>query len=129
MTLDLSEFIRLVGGIFKDYGDRARQAEKNEGIDWKALSHALRGANQLKEIYETGDLQLPLKTAERVKSVKLGEVTFKDVQEELEQVCNDVESLSVVASKNGMRKEVDRKRWEKFVVDVYSDVAKHELKS
>ena len=129
MTLDLSEFIRLVGGIFKDYGDRARQAEKNECIDWKALSHALRGANQMKEIYETGDLQLPLKTSDRVKAVKLGEVSFKDVKEELEQVCNDVESLSVVASKNGMRKEVDRKRWEKFVVDVYSDVAKHELKS
>lgn len=129
MTLDFYEFERLVGGIFKDYGDRARQAEKNEGIDWKALSHALRGARQLEEIYETGDLQLPLKQAARVKSVKLGEIPFKEVQQELEDVCNNVESLSIVASKNGMRKEVDRKRWERFVVDVYADVAKVELNS
>lgn len=128
MQLDFSEFRRLVNEIQKDYGDRARQAESNEGIDWKALSHALRGANQLKEIYETGDLQLPLKTADRVKAVKLGQVEFKDVQQELEQVCNEVESLSVVASKNGMRKEVDRKRWEKFVVEAYTDYAKILLK-
>ena len=127
LTLDFYEFKRLVGGIFKDYGDRARQAEQNEGIDWKALSHALRGANQLKEIYETGDLLLPLKTADRVKAVKLGQVTFKDVQEELEQVCNEVESLAIVASKNGMRKEVDRVRWEEFVFDVYRSVAKKQL--
>ncbi|AIA65012.1 nucleotidyltransferase [Cronobacter phage S13] len=128
MTLDFYEFQRLVGDIFKDYGDRARKAEQNEGIDWKALSHALRGANQLKEIYETGDLQLPLKTADRVKAVKLGQVAFKDVQEELEQTCNEVESLAIIASKNGMRKEVDRKRWEEFVVDVYASIAKRELK-
>lgn len=129
LTLDFYEFKRLVGGIFKDYGDRARQAEMNEGIDWKALSHALRGANQLKEIYETGDLQLPLKTADRVKAVKLGQVDFKDVQAELEQTCNDVESLAIVAAKNGMRKEVDRNRWEDFVVDVYASIARRELKA
>ena len=128
LTLDFNEFKRLVGGIFKDYGDRARQAEQNEGIDWKALSHALRGANQLYEIYATGDLQLPLKTADRVKAVKLGLVPFKEVQQELEETCNVVETLSIVASKNGMRKEVDRPRWEKFVFDVYVEHAKKLLK-
>lgn len=127
MTLAFKEFKRLVFAIQKDYGDRARKAEENDGIDWKALSHALRGARQLEEIYETGDLVLPLKQKERVKAVKLGQISFKEVQEELEEVCNNVESLSVKASKNGMRKEVDRKRWEKFVVDVYSDYAKIQL--
>lgn len=127
MTLSLKEFIRLVFGIQKEYGDRARAAEENDGIDWKALSHALRGARQLEEIYETGDLVLPLREKERVKSVKLGLIAFKEVQQELEEVCNNVELLSVQAAKNGMRKEVDRKRWEDFAFDVYVDYAKHYL--
>lgn len=127
MTLALSEFMRLVFAIRTEYGDRARKAEENDGIDWKALSHALRGARQLEEIYETGDLVLPLRQKERVKAVKLGQIDFKEVQQELEDVCNNVESLSLIASKNGMRKQVDRERWEKFVVDVYTEHAKLHL--
>lgn len=124
MTLSFLEFRRLVLEIQKEYGDRARKAQENDGIDWKALSHALRGAYQLEEIYDTGDLQLPLKMKDRIKEVKLGKVPFLEVQQELEIVCNSVEHKSLIASKNGMRKEVDRDRWERFVFDVYVDYAK-----
>lgn len=119
MTLDFVEFKRLVGEIQRDYGDRARKAEAAEGIDWKALSHAMRGAVQLEEIYETGDLQFPLKRKDRVLAVKTGKVPFKEVQQELEDLVDRVELLSIQASKNGMRSKVDADRWERFVVDVY----------
>lgn len=119
MTLDFYEFERLVCNIFDDYGDRARKAEAAEGIDWKALSHAMRGAVQLEEIYETGDLQFPLKRKDRVLAVKTGKVPFKEVQQELEDLVDRVELLSIQASKNGMRSKVDADRWERFVVDVY----------
>lgn len=119
MTLDFYEFERLVCHIFDDYGDRARKAEAAEGIDWKALSHAMRGAVQLEEIYETGDLQFPLKRKDRVLAVKTGKVPFKEVQQELEDLVDRVELLSIQASKNGMRSKVDADRWERFVVDVY----------
>lgn len=119
MTLDFYEFERLVCNIFGDYGDRARKAEAAEGIDWKALSHAMRGAVQLEEIYETGDLQFPLKRKDRVLAVKTGKVPFKEVQQELEDLVDRVELLSIQASKNGMRSKVDADRWERFVVDVY----------
>lgn len=41
-TSSVSNAYSIVKNIFNEYGKRALQAEKNEGIDWKALSHAVR---------------------------------------------------------------------------------------
>ncbi|QOI66578.1 hypothetical protein [Erwinia phage FBB1] len=105
--------------LWEEYGDRARQAELNQGIDWKALSHALRGGYQLQEIYSTGDLKYPLADADILKNVKSGSLDFKIVQEELEAVVADVEILAEQARKNGMPSEVDMTFWDDFVEQVY----------
>lgn len=108
----------------KEYGERARQAEQNEGIDWKALSHALRGGFQLEEIYSTGDLKYPLKSAKLLKEVKAGNIPFKEVQQLLETVVSNVERLAEVARKNGMPSEPDMKFWDDFVEKVYLENVK-----
>ena len=110
--------------LWKEYGDRARQAEQNEGIDWKALSHALRGGFQLEEIYYTGDLKYPLKSAALLKEVKAGNLPFKEVQQLLEEVVSNVERLAEVARKNGMPSEPDMKFWDDFVEKVYLENVK-----
>lgn len=110
--------------MWKEYGERARQAEQNEGIDWKALSHALRGGYQLQEIYSTGDLKYPLAKAELLKAVKAGKLDFKIVQEELEAVVSDVEILAEQARKNGMPSQVDMKFWNDFTEQVYLENVK-----
>jgi len=79
MTISVEEMKRSIYKLWDEYGARARQAEQNNGIDFKALSHALRGGYQLQEIYQTGDLVYPLKKAEHIKAVKNGEVHFKDI--------------------------------------------------
>ncbi len=110
--------------LWKEYGDRARKAEQNDNIDWKALSHALRGGFQLEEIYSTGDLKYPLKTAELLKEVKAGNVPFKEVQHLLEDVVSSVEILAEQAHKNGMPSEPDMKFWDDFVEKVYLENVK-----
>ena len=42
-TLSLIELKQSLNKLDAEYGERARKAEANEGIDWKALSHACRG--------------------------------------------------------------------------------------
>lgn len=108
----------------KEYGERARQAERNEGIDWKALSHALRGGFQLQEIYRTGDLKYPLADANKLKDVKAGRIEFIHVQEELEEVVSSVEILAEQARKNGMPEQVDMKFWHDFTEQVYLENVK-----
>lgn len=118
-TITIKEMKYSLEKLDAEYGERARKAEANEGVDWKALSHALRAGLQLHEIYLTGDLQFPLTHAKMVKMVKAGELPFKEVQEILESVVDTVESLSYQAEKNGMSKKVDMQFWNNFVEQVY----------
>lgn len=125
----IAEFCGAVDKLWAEYGDRARKAEANEGIDWKALSHALRGGLQLLEIYRTGDLRYPLADAEEIKLVKAGKLSFAVVQERLEEIVENVDAAAKEASKNGMPDKVDMKPWEAFVEQVYADVMKEYLES
>jgi predicted nucleotidyltransferase len=120
-TLSLVELKQSLNKLDAEYGERARKAEANEGIDWKALSHAYRASAQLHEIYLTGDLRFPLREAPMVKLIKAGAMKFKEVQELLEDTVDLVESLAFQAEKNGMPRKVDMSFWDKFVEEVYLD--------
>ena len=120
-TLSLIELKQSLNKLDAEYGERARKAEANEGIDWKALSHAYRAGYQLKEIYQTGDLVYPLKNASIIKAIKAGDMPFKVVQDLLENTVDEVEVLAIQAAKNGMPAKVDMKFWDKFVEEVYLD--------
>lgn len=120
-TLSLIELKQSLNKLDAEYGERARKAEANEGIDWKALSHAYRAGYQLKEIYQTGDLVYPLKNASVIKAIKAGDIPFKVVQGLLENTVDEVEVLAIQAAKNGMPAKVDMKFWDKFVEEVYLD--------
>lgn len=118
-TLTNKEFNAILVKLEENYGERARKAEANEGIDWKALSHACRGGLQLLEIYKTGDLVYPLQDAPFILDVKLGKHTFKTVQEFLEDIVDQVEHASEQAAKNGMQQKVDMSFWDDFLEQVY----------
>ncbi|AAQ81399.1 thioredoxin [Aeromonas phage Riv-10] len=125
----IAEFAGAVDKLWNEYGERARKAEANEGIDWKALSHAMRGGLQLLEIYQTGDLKYPLANAEEIKLVKAGELPFKEVQARLEQIVDDVDAAAKEAGRNGMPSAVNVEPWNQFVLDVYSDAMLEYLKN
>lgn len=124
LTIRMSELKQKIQTEWEKYGERARLAEKNEGIDWKALHHAIRGGFQLSEIYSTGDLEYPLKERELLLTIKKGEMPFKEVSELLEDLISDVDRLSFEAGKNGMSNKVDQKFWNDFVHNVYYDHVK-----
>lgn len=121
LTIKLSELKQKVSTEWEKYGERARQAERNEGIDWKAMHHAIRGGRQLQEIYSTGDLNYPLVNSEELLAIKQGKFEFKYVSELLEWLIADVDRLAIEAGKNGMPAKVDTDFWESFVHEVYRD--------
>lgn len=117
-TITVAEMKKSVYKLWDEYGERARQAEANNGIDWKALSHALRGGMQLIQIYKDGDIVYPLPDSAFLKLVKAGGVPFATVQEKLEEVMGEVERLAAVSK---YPKEVDREFWNDFIERVYRD--------
>lgn len=77
------------------YGKRAHLAAENEGIDWKAVSHAFRACYQARAIYLDGGFSYPLPETDLIKKVKLGQMDYKlEVEPQLEKLHNEVLSLA-----------------------------------
>jgi RNA repair pathway DNA polymerase beta family len=72
------------------YGQRTRQAEKNEGVDWKALSHAVRVGREAVELFRTGRILFPLPYADHLTRIKRGALPYAVVADEIEQLLDDV---------------------------------------
>lgn len=117
-TMKASDFKTSILKLWSTYGERAKQAEANNGVDWKALSHALRSGYQLRDIYLYGDYHYPLKQSDYIKSVKAGEVLFAEVKETLEALVCEIEKLAAVSK---YPDKPDIKKWERWVANAYID--------
>jgi len=108
----------IIQKMYDRYGNRAKMGESNEGIDWKAISHAFRAGYQLKEIYETGDLIYPLKDAQFIKDVKYGKYHFKNdnIGEKLDSILDDINE-SVL--KSDLPEKIDTKWLDSLILDYY----------
>jgi len=84
--------------IYENYGKRAQLAERNEGIDWKALSHAVRVGDEAIELLQTGNITFPLRNARRILEIKQGLLPYGAVAEEIEGLLTRVEQASVESS-------------------------------
>jgi hypothetical protein len=80
--------------IYENYGARAKLAQDNEGVDWKALSHAVRVGEEAVELLTTGHVTLPLVNAEHIRDIKLGKLPYQHVSEEIERLLEAVEEAA-----------------------------------
>jgi hypothetical protein len=94
----------VVQRLIDEYGARALQAESNEGIDWKALSHAVRVGKEALELLETGRITFPLPYAAEILAIKRGERPYATVGEEIERL---LEAVEAAASRSTLRNEPD----------------------
>lgn len=114
----LKEAAAIYGRIYQEYGDRARRAQSNEGVDWKALSHAVRVGREALELLQTGNVTFPLPYAAHVLHIKLGKVSYAIVAEEIERLLLEVESASRTSV---LRDTADQEFIDNLVLDVYRE--------
>lgn len=118
-TLSSQALLDALNKMYDSYGDRAKLAETNNGIDWKAVSHALRAGYQARDIYLNGDFQYPLKETPFILNVKTGQLNYTtEVAPVLESLVEEVDCLS---DKSDLPKSVDRNWWDEWLIDVYWD--------
>jgi hypothetical protein len=99
----------------EEYGKRARLAAENREIDWKAVSHALRAAFQIREILTAATITFPLKEAKFLSRVKEGRLDYNtEVAPVLESIMEEVEGLAAYSE---FPEKVDRAYWDKFICD------------
>lgn len=83
-----------MGALVNEYGHRALAAERNEGVDWKAVSHAVRIATQAIELLQTGNVIFPRPDAERLVEIKMGRIPYAVVADEIDALLPAVVAAS-----------------------------------
>lgn len=96
-----------------EYGRRARAAEQNQGIDWKAIYHAFRAGYQVRYILKDGGFTYPLPETDWLMAVRQGEVDYLSrAAPELDKLLDEVEELS---AKSNLPSKVDRNWWDDWL--------------
>lgn len=90
-TASIKSGREIVQRLIDEYGQRALQAERNDGVDWKALSHAVRVGREATELFETGRITFPLPYADHIRGIKAGSLPYAEVADEIERLLADVE--------------------------------------
>ncbi len=106
--------------LFKEYGrygECAKLAEQSEGIDWKALSHAVRAIHQMLELLATGKINYPLVTAPLLKSIKAGELTFQEVEHLIIHGLGEVNKIILNTTKH--RNIINKQLVEEIILSFY----------
>lgn len=99
----------------QEYGERARLAELNQGVDWKAVSHAFRAGFQIKAVLTLGGFSYPLPEAAFLVRVKTGQVPYPEAGPALEDLIDECEALSAASS---LPANVDRAYWDDWLCEV-----------
>ncbi len=109
----------MIVNFHNKYGARAKLASENKGVDWKAMSHAIRAAVQVRQILKEGTITFPLKEANFLMNVKTGNLDFALVLSYLEDMMAEVEELTLLST---LREEVNVEDWDEFL---FMQVHKH----
>lgn len=104
--------------LIDEYVERALAAEKNAGVDWKALSHAVRVGREAIEFISTQCLTFPRPEASHLLDIKYGKIPFQQVSEEIEQIIFD---LDFAVKKSNLPESFDQSIVDNFVERVYKD--------
>lgn len=98
LSIALEEFKNRVQSEYEKYGKRTRLAEQQEGVDWKSLSHSLRGIFQMEDLYHEGGIKFPLKQCELLRDIKTGKYSFGSVERFISDGLERLESLKIEGS-------------------------------
>ena len=112
----------VVGKMLDGYGQRAHKAHLAGGVDWKALSHAVRVNHEALELLSTHKITFPRPEKDLLLKIKKGEMPYEQVAEIIEQGLAD---LYVAHEKSTLRDTPDREWADDLVYDFYSSIVKN----
>ncbi len=110
-----SEYIPMLMKYHSNYGKRALLALTNEGLDWKAISHALRVGYQTKAIFLYNEFYYPLRETNFLMDVKNGRLNYtKKVAPILDALMEELEELSKASQ---LPEKTNRLFWDQWLLE------------
>lgn len=124
LTNSVKYSLAVLTKIYNEYGHRAKLAQENDGIDWKALSHAVRVNYEGQELLRTGSITFPCPNRKLLLAIKNGTLPYKDVEFIIEEGLKELEAAQV----NSTLPEKPDVQWvDDFLYEVYSNIVKGQL--
>jgi hypothetical protein len=93
-NISMREFYQRIDKAYNEYGHRAKLAEQNKGIDWKAISHAIRAIYQTKQLLTNGKIIFPLTEADILIKIKQGEYPWSEVENLIVSGLDEISNIS-----------------------------------
>jgi hypothetical protein len=122
-NVTVKEAFAILDNMFQKFGERTRQAENNQGVDWKGLSHAVRVGSQVLELLSTGNITFPRPDASKLLDIKLGKLPYKEVAAIIE---DNVGLAEAYVLKSSLNSSIDKNWIDDFVYDKYRQVVMEE---
>jgi RNA repair pathway DNA polymerase beta family protein len=104
--------------LYDKYGERAKMAYDNKGVDWKALMHAVRVCHEAIELLTTGKITFPRPEKDLLLQIRKGEVQYSETSELIVQLLAKVTEAEKTST---LRKKPDMKFVDDLVFSVYRD--------
>lgn len=107
-TINKKDMIQHLQNILKTYGERAYQAAQNEGIDYKALSHAYRALVQGILLCKNGEFSYPLlkEYHETIMAIKYEKLPWNVIDSLIFENMNMLNDL--IESSEYVHKDIDK---------------------
>ena len=112
-SVTVGYFAEKILAMEAQFGNRSRSSAK--GVDFKALSHAVRVINEVEELIDDGFITFPLKNRVYVSSVKEGHET-------LESVMNYIDDKLDIVQRKLEESTLPEKSDEQFINDLLLDL-------
>ncbi|MEM2159488.1 MAG: hypothetical protein QXN55_00885 [Candidatus Nitrosotenuis sp.] len=97
LTTKVGHFLNVMRSLRDKYGKRVRKAQGDE-VDWKALSHAIRIAEEALDILTLGKISFPRESAKHLLEIKNGKVPFDRVKAEFEELNERVSNAQQITA-------------------------------
>jgi len=115
-NVSVQYFIERVMKLYNQFGNRTKTIANTESkICYKALSHSLRIAEEVKELMETEFIKFPLKNADYIREVKEGK---HDVQKIIDEVSDILDEVDTLLLKSNLPEKPDADKVNKFLLSI-----------
>jgi len=112
-TVTVKYFAEKITDMEEQFGNRARASAK--GVDFKALSHAVRVISEVEELIDSGFITFPLKNREYVTRIKEGNESLEEVMDYLDGQLNRVQEK---LEKSDLPEKSDERFIEKLILEL-----------
>lgn len=107
--------------VLNEYGERAKVAHLDGGVDFKALSHAVRVNHEALELLSTGNITFPRPEKELLLSIKKRMLPPQEIYAMIEE---GMVSLEKAFKESSLREAPDKEWADDFIYFVYQNIVR-----